>query len=157
MREIVYARLDDRLVHGQIVAVWLNEMKCDVLLVADDKAANDSFQQMLLKMAVPKSTKFELRTVESAIEYLNSEGNEKVFLIFGKLESVKDFIRNGGKLSELNLGNIGNNKERKQYSKAIWLTDSEVEITQELRNNGLDINIHLVPSEKKYKLDEIIN
>lgn len=64
MKEIIYTRLDDRLVHGQIVAVWLNDLKCDVLCVIDDKAAKDPLQQMMLKMAVPKSVKFKLCTLE---------------------------------------------------------------------------------------------
>ena len=103
MRDIVYIRLDDRLVHGQIVAVWLNDMKCDVLCVIDDKAATNSLQQMLLRMAVPKSTNFELLTVEEGAKYLLEEIDEKIFLIVGEIETITRLVDLGVPIKEVNL------------------------------------------------------
>lgn len=156
MKEIIYTRLDDRLVHGQIVAVWLNDLKCDVLCVIDDKAAKDPLQQMMLKMAVPKSVKFKLCTLEQGVQYLNEESNEKVFLILGNLETVLKLVNAGITFDEVNLGNIGNRKDRKQYSKSIWLSDEERQQLQHLIDRGLVMNVHLVPSEKKFDVKQLL-
>ena len=50
----VYFRIDDRLIHGQIVASWIASLNCNRIIVADDKAAVDTFQQALLANKNPK-------------------------------------------------------------------------------------------------------
>lgn len=156
MRDIVYIRLDDRLVHGQIVAVWLNDMKCDVLCVIDDKAATNSLQQMLLRMTVPKSTNFELLTVEEGAKYLLEEIDEKIFLIVGEIETITRLVDLGVPIKEVNLGNLGNRSDRKQYTKAIWLSDTEKQEIEKLVARDIEVNVHLVPNEKKFSALEAL-
>ena len=50
---VSHMRIDDRLIHGQIVTAWISDSKAGEILVADDMAAKDPTQQMLLKLAVP--------------------------------------------------------------------------------------------------------
>ena len=52
---IELVRIDDRLVHGQIVQGWLKVIDINKIVVVSDAVANDRMQQMLLAMAVPSS------------------------------------------------------------------------------------------------------
>lgn len=57
---ITVFRIDDRLIHGQIVTAWLHYADAKQIVVADDKAANDTFSQSLLKMATPKGVNLKI-------------------------------------------------------------------------------------------------
>lgn len=65
---ITVFRIDDRLIHGQIITAWLAYADAKQIVVADDKAAKDSFQQTLLKMATPDNVQLKIMTLSEAKE-----------------------------------------------------------------------------------------
>ena len=67
MKNIVYARVDDRLVHGQVMTAWVLHTKASKVIIVDDKAAKDSFMKMIMKSAMPSSLELEVLSVSSAI------------------------------------------------------------------------------------------
>ena len=66
MKNIVYARVDDRLVHGQVMTAWVLHTKASKVIIVDDKAAKDSFMKMIMKSAMPSSLELEVLSVSSA-------------------------------------------------------------------------------------------
>ena len=157
MGKIVNFRLDDRLIHGQIVASWINAIQCTQIVIADDKAATDKFQQSLLKMACPKSIKLSIYSVEDAAKFLNeTEDLSKVFLIVGNVDSVIRLVELGCDIDYLNVGNIASNKNRKQYSKAVWLTAEEKAKFFALANKGVKLVIQVVPAEKAIDFSSVV-
>ena len=60
-------RIDDRLIHGQIVTKWIKDASAKMIMVVDDKAAGDKTQQMILKFAVPSGIKLEILSKEDAV------------------------------------------------------------------------------------------
>ena len=73
MKNIVYARVDDRLVHGQVMTAWVLHTKASKVIIVDDKAAKDSFMKMIMKSAMPSSLELEVLSVSSAISYLKKK------------------------------------------------------------------------------------
>lgn len=59
-------RIDDRLIHGQIVTAWIRDSGAKAILVADDKAAKDATQKMLLQLTTPKNINLYIETIEEA-------------------------------------------------------------------------------------------
>ncbi len=68
MANIVNTRIDERLVHGQIVAFWTNRLNASRIMVIDDTAASNDIQKAALKMACPAGTKLSILRVERAVE-----------------------------------------------------------------------------------------
>ena len=64
---IVLVRIDDRLVHGQIVQGWLKNIDVNKIVVVSDSAATDDMQKMLMAMAVPIGIELEVNTVKDTI------------------------------------------------------------------------------------------
>ena len=80
--KVTVMRIDDRLIHGQIVTRWIDYAEAKKILVVDDKAAADSMQQMLLKLAVPSGITLEILTKKAALEKIRQDqSEEKVLLI----------------------------------------------------------------------------
>jgi len=66
-------RIDDRLLHGQVITKWLTRYDPDAIVIADDGVARDEIAKMALRIAKPDGMKMSIRSVEEAIGLLNSE------------------------------------------------------------------------------------
>ena len=88
--EVSVFRIDDRLIHGQVITAWIAYADAKSIVVADDKAAKDEFTQSLLKMATPDSIQLKILSVEDAITYLKGDEDAgKVWLLVRGPESRK--------------------------------------------------------------------
>ena len=69
---IVLARIDSRLVHGQVLEAWVPYVDADCIVVANDEVAGTSFQRMVMQAAVPSSLKLFIGTIEASASILRS-------------------------------------------------------------------------------------
>jgi PTS system mannose-specific IIB component len=155
LKKIVFFRIDERLIHGQIVTSWLNSVKCDTIVVADDKATKDLFSKTVYSMAVPRDYKFILSTVDDAITYLKDNGSEDVFLIAGNIHAAELLI-NALNLSSVNLGYLGSHPGRMKYDKSLFLSQEDLVIIKRLLNKGIEIFVQNVSTERKKNINSII-
>lgn len=151
---VKFFRVDDRLIHGQIVTAWINHLNTKSIIVADDEASTNSLSLMLFEMAIPKGINLKVLSVSDSIPLINSL-EEDVMLICGSLKSAAEIIRNSD-LKELNIGNINATKERKKIAMSLWLTEEEKDLVRELLTSGTDVFYQTVPSEKKLRLKNLI-
>ena len=157
MAKVKYFRLDDRLIHGQIIASWLSVIPAKTIVVADDKAANDKLQSSMLKMACPTSVKLQILTIKDAAEFLKSKDDlSTIFLICGKIDSAIQLLDEGVEYDELNVGNLASAPGRVKYTKAIWLTPDEKERIMTLSDRGVKLVSQVIPSERASDLLQII-
>ena len=106
---IVLARLDYRLLHGQVVFSWVNSVAAQRIIVVDDAAANDEIKKGALKLAKPAGVYLNVYTVEKALskmEKLNTLG-ENVMFVFGNVHEMLEFLTSY-KLPEVNFGAAAN-------------------------------------------------
>lgn len=81
--EIVNARIDERMIHGQVAAIWTNLLNATRILVIDDQAAQDDIQKMALRMACPSTVKLPILSVEKAVQRLQQEAypQDRLFIV----------------------------------------------------------------------------
>ena len=152
-----YIRIDDRLIHGQIVASWISYLECKEIVVADDKAAMDTFQQALLKIAVPGSVKLQILKVSDAAIFLSKlSDSDNVLLILRDVDSALALVEAGYKPNMINVGNVGAAKGKKQYFKSICLDDDDIEKYHKLNNAGVELITQVVPNEKSIDFFELV-
>ncbi|MDY2777745.1 MAG: PTS sugar transporter subunit IIB [Collinsella sp.] len=107
--DIVLARLDYRLLHGQVVFSWVNSVGASRIIVVDDEAANDEIKKGALKLAKPAGVYLNVFTVKRALakmEKLNTLG-EKVMFVFGNVDELLEFV-SSYRLPEINFGAAAN-------------------------------------------------
>ena len=106
---IVTFRIDERLIHGQVIATWLNSLGVTHLIVANDEAAGNQMQQQLLKMAVPAKVKCLIKSVDDVKRILKDPRCEKmrIMLIVGKPEDAIPLLEDVKEIGEVNLANYG--------------------------------------------------
>ncbi len=151
-------RIDDRLVHGQVSFTWVPSLGIDCLIVANDKIAKDDFQKMTLGLAKPAGVKLLIKPVADTVVFLNDEKN-KALKILVLINSVKDaFALASGVagISSINFGGIRAREGAKLISKAVALTDEDIDMARELVRRGIELEIRQVPTDEKQKVSEMI-
>ena len=158
MGKIGHVRIDDRLIHGQIVAAWLSALGSSTIVVADDKAAADPLQKMLLEMACPPGIALKIIPVAEAAAWLNAPGTDlsKVLVVVRDVTSALALVENGVELTEINVGNVSSSPKKTKYSKSVWLDETDIANFKTLKEKGIYLEVRVVPNEKGTDLFSLI-
>lgn len=149
---VTVMRVDDRLIHGQIITRWIDYAEAKRILVVDDKAAGDSIQQMLLKLAVPSGIKLEILSKEDGIKRIQTDtNNDNVLLLMRNPEEARQFLKMGFEIKTINIGNISNSKSetgRKKVLDYIYLEERDAAAMRELLKMGIQLDVRAIPTER---------
>jgi fructoselysine/glucoselysine PTS system EIIB component len=151
-------RIDDRLVHGQVAFTWVPSLGVDCLIVANDKVAGDDFLKMTMNLAKPPSAKLMILTLESAARFVNNPGsrNLKIMLIVSGVNDAFTLSRGIPEIQSINFGGIRIKDGARLISKAVALSADEVGIANKMLENGLELEIRQVPTDKKIFVKDLI-
>lgn len=149
--EIVLYRVDERLVHGQIIASWSKYLGLKRIVIVDDQLAKDDFMKQVLTMAAPAGIRIEITSVEKAAERIASDSGvgEKAMILFKQLKYALALALANPKMKELNLGNIGAGPSRKAITKNVFLSPEEKEMIHQLQQKGVSVYLQMLYSDAK--------
>lgn len=157
---VKHMRIDDRLIHGQIVTAWIRETKAEAILVADDLAARDATQKMLLQLATPRNVKLYIESLEKSASLLKEGGiSEDLLLIVRNPRSANVLFELGFSIDSVNVGNISNSKSatgRKMLLSYIYLEEQDVENLKSISEKGIALDVRSVPGDKRIDGMELI-
>lgn len=146
---IVNARIDERLIHGQVAGIWTTSLDTQRIVVANREAAEDPLQKSSLRLAAPSTMRLSVLSPEKAAVNINKGkyGKQRIFLLFKTPRDVLDFVEAGGKINELTVGNISYKDGAKEITKSIKLMPQEETIFLNLADTGMIIKAQLVPND----------
>ena len=148
MSKIVLARIDDRLIHGQVMTAWLQYTDGNHIVIVDDGTAKDSFLQTVMKMSVPQGVKLDVLTEADGAKFLQEDhGNDNILILAKVPEVYLGLIEAGVKLDEVIVGGMGANGSRSKFYKNISASDSERETFKKIIDHGTSVKIRIVPSD----------
>lgn len=152
---IVAMHMDDRLVHGQVVMTWLPRTQADVVLVANDEVFNDKIRRSTMKLAVPSSTKIAFRTVDGAIEFLNSPQNAsyRVMVLTSDPHDAEKICGQVSGISKITIGGI--RKKAPMIHDNLNLTNDDIESFKRIIQRGIKVGMQPTPTNKFEDLSEI--
>ncbi len=143
---VVACRVDERLVHGQIMTSWAKRLQLKRIVVVDDAVAKDDFMCAVLSMSAPAGVAIDILSVADAAEKVKGDaGDEKTMLLFkgpaAALELARALAGTPQALRELNLGNLGSGPGRTELTKRVFLSAEERGQVRELQ--GLGVRVYL--------------
>ena len=155
---VVLIRIDDRLIHGQVVENWMKFLKIDHVVVVNDFVASDRMQKALFSMAVPDHAKISILTITQAKEaILNGQFEEdRAMLLLVSPQDVLNLIDKGVRIKEVNVGGMHYSPDKKQILKAISVSKEDMQAFQELDKLGIHLEARMVPDDEKIDIMEII-
>ncbi len=157
--KIVLSRVDERLVHGQIIASWTKQLTIKKIMIIDDQSANDPFMAQVLTMAAPSGINIQLLTVAKAAEILkaNEDGGDRTMLLFRHPKSALGLVSQGVALPELNIGNMGAGPNRKSITKNVYMSTQEIDIAKSLLESKVHVYLQMLVTDPKIDIAEKIH
>lgn len=158
MRNIVLCRIDDRLIHGQVVTAWVKQTNGNRIIIVDNPLTKDAFMQKILKAAAPPSVKVDVLTIDDAAEVLKDspvEG-ERIIILVKVPEILEALIDKGVIFDKIILGGMGAKAGRAKFNKNVSASPEEVATMKRITNKGTAIYFQLVPTEKATDIQKLL-
>lgn len=158
MRNIVLTRIDDRLIHGQVVTAWVKQTDANHILVVDEGLTKDVFMQKVLRSAAPAGINVQVMGQAEAGAYLiqEADASEKLMILVKAPEALEALLDAGVSLPVIVLGGMGSKTGRKKFNRNVSASPEEVECLKRLEEKGSHVQFQLVPDEKPTPLSKLI-
>jgi mannose/fructose/N-acetylgalactosamine-specific phosphotransferase system component IIB len=155
---IALCRIDDRLIHGQVVVGWGTPLGVGFIVLADDSVADSEWEQELYRMGVPPGVDVSFVSVETASRtYQQYAADKRVgILVTGDAASMRRLVELVPAIRAVNIGGIHHRADRIQKLRYVFLNAIEEETLRCIAARGVDVTAQDVPSARPVPLDEVI-
>ncbi len=151
-------RIDDRLIHGQVVVGWGQPMRLGFIALVDDEVAASEWEQELYRMGVPPEMDVYFATVEQAATDLakwNTDPRPGI-LLTGDIETMARLVKRSPSIETVNIGGLHHREGRGICLRYVYLTPDEREELRALQQRGVIITAQDVPSARPMPLDDVL-
>ena len=157
--KFVLARVDSRLLHGQVATAWTKTTQPNRIIVVSDGVAHDDLRKKLITEAAPPGVYANVIPVDKMIEVAKDPrfGDTKALLLFETPQDALRAIEGGVDIKELNIGSMAHSVGKAAVSKVISLGKDDIQTFDKLKAKGITFDVRKVPSDSKENMDDIVN
>lgn len=157
--DIRLARIDDRLIHGQVATVWTKETQVERIIVCNDEVAKDEIRSTLLKQVAPPGVKSSVVDVEKGIRVYNNPKYETtpVMLLFTNPTDVLRFVEAGVPITTVNIGGMAFREGKTQITNAVSVDEKDVAAFRALNEKGIELEIRKVAADSKVMMIQLLD
>lgn len=141
---LILIRVDDRLLHGQVICSWVPFTRADALIVASDEAAGDRLAADIIAACGCDELSVHVKSVSEAVRSLSGLSEKRVMLVVGDLKDAMRLYEAGTRFKALNLGNI-HHEGGKRITPSIIVNKEDEEIMERFEAMGVELEIRDVP------------
>ena len=148
---ILLARIDNRLIHGQIVCLWAGAVGANLIVVAHDETAENQIEQSVMRMAA-SSLGYDTRffTVQKTIDIIDkASSDQKILLICQNPHDLRRIIEGGVEIKEVDIGNLYYDKGDKKLSDKVAVSEEELKDLNYIKKHVDRIYIQDTPDSLK--------
>ncbi|HHE3490879.1 TPA: PTS mannose transporter subunit IIAB [Pasteurella multocida] len=154
--EIGLARIDDRLIHGQVATRWTKESKVSRIVVVNDDVAKDSVRSTMLKSVAPPGVTAHVVDVEKMIRVCNNPeyAGERMMLLFTNPTDVVRLMEAGVAFKSINVGGMAYKDGKKMITSAVAVDDKDIEAFKKLDAQNIELDVRKVSNDsRQYMMD----
>lgn len=141
-----WVRVDDRLIHGQVVVAWRGYLRFDTILVVDDEVAGDPYLRDVLCLAAPAGLTVGVYTTAAAVSVLTTPACGQIVLL-KRPETALSLLTAGVSLPQLNVGNLAAAPGSRRVAGAISLTPAHAAALDALTGRGVRVTFQATPDD----------
>lgn len=142
---VVLARVDDRLLHGQVVEGWTPYVQADTIVVVSDTVCLEKDRCRLMQLIVPDHIELEVVPLEGLGDLLKRSRESRILLLFAGLDDVLSVLECGVDLDSINVGNLHNIKGGTEVTPSVYLNTRDLEALRRLVHKGIVVEAKEVP------------
>ncbi|HDR2715839.1 TPA: PTS mannose transporter subunit IIAB [Enterobacter roggenkampii] len=152
------ARIDDRLIHGQVATRWTKETNVQRIIVVSDEVAADTVRKTLLTQVAPPGVTAHVVDVAKMIRVYNNPkyAGERVMLLFTNPTDVERIVEGGVKITSVNIGGMAFRQGKTQVNNAISVDVKDIEAFNKLNARGIELEARKVSTDQKLKMMDLI-
>ncbi|HFR4565148.1 MAG: PTS mannose transporter subunit IIAB [Enterobacter sichuanensis] len=152
------ARIDDRLIHGQVATRWTKETNVRRIIVVSDEVAADTVRKTLLTQVAPPGVTAHVVDVAKMIRVYNNPkyAGERVMLLFTNPTDVERIVEGGVKITSVNIGGMAFRQGKTQVNNAISVDAKDIEAFNKLNARGIELEARKVSTDPKLKMMDLI-
>ncbi|MCX8580721.1 PTS sugar transporter subunit IIB [Gilliamella sp. B2865] len=156
--KIVLARVDSRLLHGQVATSWTKTTNPNRIIVVSDSVAKDELRKKLIEEAAPPGVKANVVPIKKIIEVAHDPrfGNTKALLLFENPEDVLRAIDGGVDIQTLNVGSMAHSVGKVMVNKVLSMSAEDVDTFEKLKAKNVKFDIRKVPNDSEDNMDELL-
>ena len=149
-------RIDDRLIHGQVVVGWGQPLDVSFIVLVDDEVRGSEWEQDLYRMGVPPQIDVVFASVEEAAQRLPAwEAEARVgILLVGDIETAAALVAKSDRVKRLNVGGVHHRAGRTERLRFVYLSDDEAARLKGLAAAGVEVTAQDVPTARPIPLGE---
>lgn len=154
---LLLTRIDNRLIHGQVGVTWVNHLGANLILVANDKVAEDPVQQNLMDMVLPDVIQTRYFSIQKTIDVIHKASpRQKIFLVVKDPQDALALKKGGVPIEKINIGNMHFSEGKKQLTSTVSVDEEDKETFRELHDLGVKLDVRRVPDERGQNLMDLI-
>ncbi|VOU72679.1 PTS system mannose-specific transporter subunit IIAB [Streptococcus pneumoniae] len=157
--KINLARLDTRLLHGQVATAWTPDSKANRIIVASDNVAKDDLRKELIKQAAPGNVKANVVPIQKLIEISKDPrfGETHALILFETPQDALRAIEGGVPIKTLNVGSMAHSTGKTLVNTVLSMDKEDVATFEKMRDLGVEFDVRKVPNDSKKDLFDLIN
>lgn len=152
------ARIDDRLIHGQVATRWTKETNVKRIIVVSDEVAADKVRSTLLTQVAPPGVTAHVVDIAKMLRVYNNPkyAGERVMLLFTNPTDVERIVEGGVKITSVNIGGMAFRQGKTQVNNAISVDEKDIEAFNKLNARGIELEARKVSTDQKLKMMDLI-
>lgn len=155
---LILVRVDDRLIHGQVVVGWGQALGPDRIVLADDEIAESDWERELYRAGVPADLDVEFTTIAEAADRIDEliGSSARTVLLVADVQSLIRLCEAAPQIQEVNLGGVHMDGGRVRKLPYLFLSETEVGQLRALRDRGVTITAQDLPTTPRVPLEKLI-
>jgi len=153
-------RIDDRLIHGQVVVGWGQTIGAGFIVLVDDEVSASEWEQELYRMGVPPAVEVQFASVEEAGRSIGawSRDQRKGIILTGDIATMARLVAaTNGAIRAVNVGGIHYREGRRERLRYVYLSDDEAADLGRLARSGVDVSAQDVPTGTRVSVEELLS
>jgi PTS system mannose-specific IIB component len=167
MTRVALVRIDDRLIHGQVVVRWLRYLDCSEILIVDNELWRDDFMHNVLRLAAPPSVRVHVAPVQQAAQHLqtlasaNHDGGvpddrRRALVLLRSPQAALQLFDDGFHFSQLNVGGLAAGPDSTRLYKSVSANADQIAALRELCDRGVRVYFQTVPDERAAEMSHLL-
>jgi len=152
-------RVDDRLIHGQVVVKWLRHLACKEIWIVDDQLWRDDFMQNVLRLAAPPGVRVHVTPVQKASQELKSNPNNghNVMVLVKSPQVALALLDSGLSFTELNIGGLASGAGTIRLYKSVSASSDQIAALHAIQERGVRVYFQMVPEERPVEMPQLLS
>ncbi len=152
---VIFARVDDRLIHGQVVQAWLPELNVDEVVIPCAKHGARALNEALLRLSLPYEYALTILDSHAAVKYARSS-KKRIFLLMSTLQEMADLIEDGLQIKSINIGGMHFKENAQKLAENVFLDEHDKHLLKIIDGLGIRIETRAVPNATSITLKEAL-